>query len=71
MSCWYAIQSWLHEGLGQLHVNIPTHSSRTHGNQQAPDQSCVKLKNKMGRQNFKLVLVERVQNIAVMPTAKY
>ncbi len=27
-------------------------------------------KRKLGRQNFKLVLVDRVQNIAVMPTAK-
>jgi hypothetical protein len=37
MSRPYAIQSCLHESLGGLHVNIPTHSSRTHGNQQAPD----------------------------------
>jgi len=48
MSRPYAIQSCLHEGLGELHVNIPTHSSRTHGNEQAPDPSCVKLKKKIG-----------------------
>jgi hypothetical protein len=29
------------------------------------------LKRKLGRQNFKLGLVDRVQNIAVVPTAKY
>jgi hypothetical protein len=69
ISCGYAIQSWLHEGLGELHVNIPTvvgpmETSRL-------QTSLVwNWKTKLGRQNFKLVLVDRVQNIAVMPTAK-
>jgi hypothetical protein len=70
MSCQYAIQSWLHEGSGELHVNVPTlvgpmETSRLHtslvGN----------WKRELGTQNFKLVLVDGVQNIAVMPTAKY
>jgi len=70
MSCRYVIQSWLHEGSGELHVNIPTlvgpmETSRLHtslvGN----------WKRKLGTQNFKLGLVDIVQNIAVMPTAKY
>jgi len=70
MRCRYAIQSWLHQSSRKLHVNVPTlvgpmETSRLHtslvGN----------WKTKLGRQNFKLVLVDRVQNIALMPTAKY
>jgi hypothetical protein len=45
MSCRYAIQSWLHESLGELHVNIPTLVGPMETSQ-PPDQSCVKLKNK-------------------------
>jgi hypothetical protein len=70
MSCWYAIQSWLRESLGELHVNTPTlvgpmETSRL-------QTSLVwNWKTKLGRQNSKLVLIDRVHNIAVMPTAKY
>jgi len=70
MSHPYAIQSWLHEGSVEVHLNIPTlvgpmETSRLQ------TRLLWNWKRKLGRQNFKLVLVDRVENVAVMPTAKY
>jgi len=57
MSCRYAIQSWLHQGMGELHVNVPT----LVGPMETSRLQTILVwnwKRKLGRQNFKFLLTE-------------